>query len=179
MDDFLRSMKGEAGPRIARGVIKRMRNWSITAIVSVLSVCVAIGCFGGAQWVVAHSWLPLPVLTALGIWATAEGGCEAQIRHLNDLALSPYERDRMDMTHVKRMWVAGAMFAAGVVLIMIGLAARWGGVFGIVWFVVSGALVLLAFVVSPNLGRMSLGGRYGPTYDPDEDEWTGIGSWWR
>lgn len=116
----------------------------------------------------------LPILIGRPI----EQWLETQIRHLNNLALSPFEYVRMDMAGVKRVWLGGAV-----------IVVAW--VFSLICFVVLGdatpAMVVgIPCVAATITGIAIMSYRTGlswlqqprfVTYDPDDDEFK-WGWWW-
>ena len=184
MNDFLRSMRGEAGPRIARGVIKRVRLAVFCGVLGWLGLCAAIGYLLGPDVLKGQNWLMAVVLAPVLVAVWGRDGIETQIRHLNDLALAPFETKRMDMTAIKLMWLAAVLLVAAPVTAILGIYEQAVGGPFIVFYVLAAALTAASLYLSRNAAGILFyaGGRFGPRYDPDEDEWTyGFGNarWWR
>ena len=179
MNGFLRSMRGEAGPRVARGAIKSLRNFSTVAFIAWLALSVTVGSLIGPGGAHEHGWLLGVILAPLLFAPLAKSVCEIQIRHLNDLALAPWENAPMDMAGVRRMWIAIAMIYAGCALLVIAAMAQPDGLLLNIWLAIATTLGVGGFIVSPRI-LLGIGvNRFGPRYDPDEDEWTlGFGKWW-
>lgn len=184
MDDFLRSMRGEAGPRIARGTIKRVRLVVLCGVLGWLGLCAAIGYLLGPDVLKGQNWLMAVVFAPVLVAVWGRDGVETQIRHLNDLALAPFETRRMDMTAVKLMWLAAVLLIAALAGTILGVYELAVGGPSIPIFVLAAGLVAAGLYLSRSAGVIPFytAGRYGPHYDPDEDEWTyGLGGtgWWR
>lgn len=114
MSDLFRSLDGSAGSRIARGTIKALR---VFGLIGGVVCCLLVLLVAAAASKMGASLLPLALAPAI-VLVVCIDCCEIQIRHLNGLALSPYETRRMDMAGAKRMWAgAGLMICGGVLLI--------------------------------------------------------------
>lgn len=184
MDDFLRSMRGEAGPRIARGSIKRVRLVVLCGVLGWLGLCAAAGYLLGPGVLKGQNWLMAVVLAPVLVAVWGRDGVETQIRHLNDLALAPFETKRMDTTAIKLMWLAAVLLVAAAAGAILGVYEQAVGGPPIVFYVLAAGLLAASLYLSRNAAGILFhtGGRFGPRYDPDEDEWTyGFGNarWWR
>jgi hypothetical protein len=180
MDDFLRSMRGDAGPRIARGAIKRLRAWKFGLVLGWIALCFLVFWLVGRDAVRANVWPMVAFLVPLLPLIVAAGCCETQIRHFNGLALSPFETGRMNLAGARRMWIGNALMTIALGLFFAGPAFLSGNGNAYIDICVGAGLAMLVtgYVLSAyktGLGWFSPRG--GPYYDPDEDEWSWFGGW--
>ena len=180
MNDFLRSMRGEAGPRISRGAIKRLRWCRFALMLGWIAIWFPIFWVLGRDVVSNNVWPAAAVVVPLLALIVLSGCCETQIRHLNGLAFSPSETGRMDRAGAKRMWIGNIlmMTAVGLLFATPSLPDGSGSPYAPIWVGTCLVMMVAGYILSAyktGLGWISLPSlRY---YDPDEDEWTFSGGW--
>lgn len=177
MSDILRSLAGTAGPRIAREAIKTLRWCMLLGAVAWTVLLMLVGYAARSGGLSVSGWVLFGVILPLPLSGLVSSGCETQIRHLNGLALGPYETRRMDVAGAKRMWIGSAIMLLGFGVFVIAVAGGPPFDGAPPWLAPGLAAVLMAagLVLAQYKTGLALITPRGMRYDPDEDEFR---RWW-